>query len=80
MITIVDYKMGNLGSVSNMLRYLGIEARIESDPDKIYESSKLILPGVGAFDEAMNNINKTGIRQVLDDLVINKKIPVMVFV
>ena len=44
MITIVDYKMGNLGSVSNMLRYLGIEARIESDPDKIYESSKLILP------------------------------------
>tara|TARA_Y100000768_G_C23894973_1_gene642115 strand:- start:571 stop:1158 length:588 start_codon:yes stop_codon:yes gene_type:complete len=69
--------MGNLGSVSNMLKYLGIEARIESDPDKIYESSKLILPGVGAFDEAMNNINKSGIRQALDDLVINKKIPVL---
>jgi len=77
MITIIDYKMGNLGSVLNMLKYLGIEAEIESDPEKINEATKLILPGVGAFDEAMNNINKSGIRQALDDSIINKKTPVL---
>lgn len=53
MIAIIDYGMGNVASIYNMLDHLNIDAVITSDPDTILESSHLILPGVGAFDHAM---------------------------
>ena len=59
MITIVNYGMGNLGSMLNMFKRIGLEATIESDPALIRQSERVVLPGVGAFDTAMMRINDT---------------------
>lgn len=56
MITIVDYGVGNIASLRNMLDYLGFDARTSSDPAEILTAKKLILPGVGAFDKAMRTL------------------------
>jgi glutamine amidotransferase len=68
MVTIVDYGMGNIGSIQNMLKKIGYTSEITSNPEKIASSSKLILPGVGAFDRAMTNLKDLG----LIDLIRNK--------
>lgn len=78
MISIVDYGMGNLGSMLNMLKRIGVEARIEADPIKLSDSSKLILPGVGAFDAAMSRISGVpGLRSLLDNKVLVERVPVL---
>lgn len=77
MITIVDYGMGNLGSVFNMFKKIGVQSQITSDLEKIEASEKLLLPGVGAFDAAMESINKSGLREVLDKKARVDKIPVL---
>lgn len=66
MIVLVDYGMGNLGSVQNMLRRVGAKAVVSSDPEEIGKATKLILPGVGAFDAAMTAIRARGLHEVLD--------------
>ena len=58
MISIINYGIGNLGSIFNMFDYLGIESKIENDPDKILKAKKILLPGVGSFDAAMIKINE----------------------
>ena len=55
MIVIVDYKMGNLGSVSNIIKKIGHTSIISSDIATIANASKIILPGVGSFEKAMEN-------------------------
>lgn len=75
MITIVDYGLGNLGSVLNMLKKIGAAAEITSDPDKIFHAKKIILPGVGAFDGAMEKLTGTHLREVLDHKALTEKIP-----
>ena len=77
MITIVDYGMGNVGSIKNMLKYIGTESIITSDPDKINKASKLILPGVGSFDVAMKNIIKNNLQEVLNIKALKDKIPIL---
>ena len=77
MITIVDYGMGNLGSIKNMFKYIGVEAVIENDVDKIKNASKILLPGVGSFDAAMQRINQNGLKEVLDEKVLKEKIPIL---
>lgn len=77
MISIVDYGMGNLGSIRNMLKRIGVKCNIVSDADGIKIAQKLILPGVGAFDNAMERINTGGIREALDQRVLVDKIPVI---
>lgn len=78
MITIVNYGMGNLGSILNMFKRVGVAARIESDPAEIAKSTKLVLPGVGAFDAAMECINTTqGLLEVLNHKAMVEKIPVL---
>lgn len=77
MITIVDYGMGNLGSIKNMFKYIGVEAVIENDVDKIKNASKILLPGVGSFDAAMKRINENGLKEVLDEKALKEKIPVL---
>jgi glutamine amidotransferase len=69
MITVIDYRMGNSGSIMNMLFRLGVEARLSSDPEEIARSEKLILPGVGAFDDGMRNLSELGIAPVLRQAV-----------
>ena len=77
MIAIVDFGMGNLGSIRNMLAKIGAESVITSDPSAIQAADKLILPGVGAFDRAMENLHRAGLVPVLNDKVISRKTPVL---
>ena len=77
MIAIVDYKLGNLGSVLNMLNYLGYESEITSDPYKILGADKLIISGVGSFDTGIRNLHKLGLYEVLKDKVILRKTPIL---
>jgi glutamine amidotransferase len=65
MIAIVDYNMGNLASVKNALKVLGVEAAVESDPEKFKTYEKLILPGVGAFGDAMEHLKERGMDEAL---------------
>ncbi|MEN6327034.1 MAG: imidazole glycerol phosphate synthase subunit HisH [Syntrophomonas sp.] len=77
MIVIVDYGMGNLGSILNMLKKIGTPAQISSQSDDIRRADKLILPGVGAFDNAMDNLYKYGLFKVLNEQVKEKGIPIL---
>lgn len=75
MITIVDYGLGNLGSIANMLRRLGVDCEIVSEPSRIERSSKIILPGVGAFDAAMKRISDGGFVEVLQRKALVERVP-----
>jgi imidazole glycerol-phosphate synthase subunit HisH len=77
MITIVDYGMGNLGSVQNMFKRIGTQSQISADLDVIAKAEKILLPGVGAFDAAMQRINDGGFKEVLDAKVLREKIPTL---
>lgn len=77
MITIIDYGLGNLGSLQNMLRRIGEEAIITSDREKIISATKLILPGVGTFDVGMRNLKSSGLTEALNEVVCIRKIPIL---
>ena len=77
MITIVNYGLGNLASIQNMCRRLGIEARISADPEVIAGSDRLILPGVGHFRKGMENLRESGLRGLLDNLVRVRHRPIL---
>jgi glutamine amidotransferase len=77
MITIVNYGLGNLGSIINMMRKIGIQSNITSDPEEILSAKKLILPGVGHFDRAMERLNSTALREVIDRKALEEKIPIL---
>jgi glutamine amidotransferase len=77
MIIIIDYNIGNLGSVQNMLNRLGIASRITGDPTEIEAAEKLILPGVGHFDFGMKNLQQSGLVQILNQKVLQNKTPVL---
>jgi imidazole glycerol-phosphate synthase subunit HisH len=77
-ITIVNYGMGNLGSMLNMFKRIGVKACIASDSEAIHHADKLVLPGVGAFDAAMQRINDLpGLRDVLEHKALLEKVPVL---
>ena len=65
MIAIIDYGVGNLFSLRSSFDALGIEARITSDPEVIRNSDKIVLPGVGAFRDAINKLNATGLSELV---------------
>lgn len=77
MILIIDYGMGNLMSILNMLKKIGAEAAISSERSDIEKAHKLILPGVGAFDKGMKNLHDLGFISLLNDKVISKKTPTL---
>ena len=78
MITIVDYGIGNIGSMLNMFKHIGVEAIVESNPIIIRKAKKLVLPGVGSFDAAMNSINSiAGLREALDYKALAERIPIL---
>ncbi len=74
MIAIIDYDAGNIKSVEKAVQYLGEEAVITRDKDVILQSDKVILPGVGAFGDAMEKINAYGLKNTIYD-VVEKKTP-----
>lgn len=76
-IVIVDYGMGNLGSIKNMLKKIGAASIISSDPADIERASKLILPGVGSFDAGMKKIADLGLPSILNQKVLERKTPIL---
>lgn len=77
MIAIVDYGLGNPGSIRNMLRHIGTDSEITSDHEFIRSASKLILPGVGSFDQGMQNLEAYGLTSLLNQRVLEDKTPVL---
>ncbi len=73
MIAVIDYGMGNLRSVQKAFEYLGYKAVITQQPSEIQKADKVVLPGVGAFKDAMQTIKQKGIDKVLYDVVEQKK-------
>lgn len=69
MITVIDYGVGNLGSIVNMLRKVGVPATVTSAVDDVLVAKALLLPGVGAFDAAMERLQASGLIPVLNDRV-----------
>jgi len=72
-IGIVDYNMGNLASVINAFAKVGVEASLESDPSKLSQYDKLILPGVGAFGDAMEHLQSNGMDKAVKDYAASGK-------
>ncbi|HYJ38970.1 MAG TPA: imidazole glycerol phosphate synthase subunit HisH [Chitinophagaceae bacterium] len=77
MLTIVDYGVGNLASIRNMLKKIGVEALISSKAEDILAADKLILPGVGAFDTCAEKLQQSGLMEALMQKVIKEKTPVL---
>ena len=77
MITIIDYGMGNLGSIQNMFKRIGVKSQISGELAQIEQAEKILLPGVGAFDQAMKRINESGLREMLDKKATQEKVPVL---
>jgi len=77
MITIIDYGAGNIKSIKNMLKKIGIESQISRDAEELKKADKLILPGVGHFDHGMRNLHHAGIVEVLNEKVLNEKTPIL---
>ena len=76
-IVIVDYQMGNLRSIQNMLRKIGVDSLISHRPEDIAKAQKLILPGVGAFDSGMKHLGGMGLKDALDQKVLADKTPIL---
>ena len=74
---IIDYEMGNVGSIRNMLKYLGFSAVISRDEATLRSAKRLILAGVGAFDGGMNNLNKFNLIEILSQRVFEAGVPII---
>jgi imidazole glycerol-phosphate synthase subunit HisH len=77
MIAIIDYGMGNLGSIRNMLRRIGVASAITGNVDEILAAPKILLPGVGRFDAAMREIEARGLRDVLNRKALDQRVPTL---
>jgi len=75
--TIVDYGMGNLGSIGNMLKKIGATSSITHKPDDILGAERLILPGVGAFTKGMSNLRERGLIPALEEAVLSRQTPLL---
>lgn len=73
MISIIDYGLGNIFAFANILKDLNYDYKIVTSHKDLDGTDKIILPGVGAFDWAISHLNKSGMREALDELVLDKK-------
>lgn len=77
MVVIVDYGVGNLASIHNMLKKAGQESVISGRAADIAGASKLLLPGMGHFDNCMRRLNDSGLRPLIEHRVFNDKVPIL---
>ena len=77
MITIINYGVGNISAFQNVYKRLNIPTKIATTSEDLVNAEKLILPGVGSFDYAMSQLNASGMREKLDKLVLEEKVPVI---
>jgi glutamine amidotransferase len=77
MITIINYGSGNISAIGNIYERLRIPFKVANSPSDVKEEGKIILPGVGAFDETISMLDESGFRSVLDIEVLEKGVPVL---
>lgn len=77
MTVIIQYGLGNVGSIYNMCKYVGREIMISDSLDEIEKATSLILPGVGSFDQGMSLLAKNNLRQLLQFKVLEQKVPIL---
>jgi glutamine amidotransferase len=77
MIVIIDYGLGNLHSIQNMIKKIGIDSLISDNIEHIKNATKLILPGIGAFDSGMSNLRQRNLPEVLHQRVIEQGVPIL---
>ncbi len=75
MVTIVDYGVGNLTSIQNMFKKAGVLATISNDKSEIESARKILLPGMGSFDNCMKRFNDSGFRELIERKALQDKIP-----
>ena len=77
MITIIDYGVGNIKAFANIYKNLDLPFKVAKTVDDLEDATKIILPGVGSFDHAMQSLHASGMKEKLDELVLEKKLPVL---
>ena len=77
MVAIIDYGLGNLGSIANMLKVIGEKSVITADREAIAKADRIILPGVGAFGAGMAKLNETGLVDFIKEQVVHEKKPIL---
>lgn len=77
MICVVDYGVGNIQAFLNLFKRLGVEARRADKPEALSDAVRLVLPGVGHFDHAMQRLNESGMRPKLEELILGAQVPVV---
>lgn len=77
MITIIDYGLGNVRAFFNLYQRLNISVRAGKTADELKGATKLILPGVGAFDHAVQKFNRSGMRDAVEKLVLVQRVPIL---
>ena len=73
MIAVLDYKIGNIGSVSNMLRHIGVKHVVADSPEKLENADKIILPGIGSFDPCVKALRESGLSPTVERMVLSEK-------
>jgi len=77
MISILNYGVGNIKAFASVFTRLNVSFNIVNNKSELIKSKKILFPGVGSFDNAMNLLNLSGMRDDLEDLVINKEVPIL---
>ncbi|MBF0267955.1 MAG: imidazole glycerol phosphate synthase subunit HisH [Alphaproteobacteria bacterium] len=77
MTTIIDYGVGNIASIENMLRRLDIPVCVGTGPKDLERAKRIILPGVGSFDTGMRNLRQSGLLPALEERVLGDRVPVL---
>lgn len=77
MIAVIEFGMGNIGSIVNMLYRIGVDAEIARDPATVRQADRLILPGVGAFDHGMTRLEASGLLPAVNEAVFTHRKPVL---
>jgi glutamine amidotransferase len=76
-VIVIDYGMGNVGSILNMLKKVGVSARLSRSPEDVLVAEGIVLPGVGAFDNAMKKLRNLGYVDALNHRVLRDKAPIL---
>ena len=77
MISIIDYGLGNVQAFINVYKRLGIKVNAAKSKEDFAKTTKIILPGVGSFDRAMHQFNSSGLKKIIEPLVLEKEIPIL---
>lgn len=77
LLTLINYGLGNINAFCNIYKKLNIDFQIASNKEDLFKAKRLILPGVGAFDRAMQKLNSSGLRETIDKLILGFSIKLL---